>query len=365
MKKILVITNHSYMLYRFRLELIEALAENNEIVISMPFVGHEDDFAALGYRVIETEVDRRGVNPITDIKLFNNYRRLLKEEKPDFVITYSIKPNVYGGFAARLAGVPYCANVQGLGSAFESKLLSRLVSVMYKTALRRAETVFFENTEDERLFVSRHIVSQSKTTTVPGAGINLDKYQYAEYPENEKFHFLYLGRLMREKGMDELFDVVERLFSDRENFVLDLVGFFEDEYRDRIARLEALGVVRFHGFITDPRPYYAASDCVVMPSWHEGMSNVLLEAAAVGRPVVTTDISGCREAVDDGASGLLVRVKDQDDLYDKMKKMLHTDAASRKRMGEAAREKMKREFDKEKVVGLTLQSIKYRETRNT
>lgn len=358
MKKILIITNHSYMLYRFRLELIEALSEHNEIAISMPFVGHEDDFAALGYRLIETNVDRRGVNPITDIKLFNKYRKLLKEERPDFVITYSIKPNVYGGFAARLAGVPYFVNVQGLGSAFESKVLSALVSVMYKTALRRAETVFFENAEDERLFVSRRIVPQSKTTIVPGAGINLDKYQYTEYPENEKFHFLYLGRLMKEKGVDELFGAVERLYADGESFVLDLVGFFEDEYSESVKRLESLGVVHFHGFITDPCPYYAMSDCVVMPSWHEGMSNVLLEAAAVGRPVITTDISGCREAVDDGVSGLLVRVKDQDDLYDKMKKMLHTDAKARKHMGEAAREKMKREFDKEKVVGLTLKSMR-------
>lgn len=353
------------MLYRFRLELIEALAEHNEIVLSMPFVGHENDFAALGYRIIETNVNRRGINPITDIKLFNKYRTILEEEKPDLVITYSIKPNVYGGFAARLAGVPYCANVQGLGSAFENKALASLVSVMYKCALCEAETVFFENAEDERLFVSRHIVSDSKTAVLPGAGINLDKYQYSEYPKNEKFRFLYLGRLMREKGIDELFDAVEHLFSDGENFVLDLVGFFEDEYSERVTQLEQIGVVRFHGFITDVRPYYAMSDCIVMPSWHEGMSNVLLEAAAVGRPIVTTDIFGCREAVDDGVTGLLVRSKDPNDLYEKMKKMLHTDAEVRKHMGEAAREKMKREFGKEKVVGLTLESMKYRETRKT
>lgn len=358
MKKVLILTNHSYMLYRFRLELIEALAKDNEVVLSMPYVGHEDDFESLGYRCIETDVDRRGVNPVTDVKLFLKYRQLLKAEKPDFVITYSIKPNVYGGFAARLAGIPYCANVQGLGSAFESKTLAALVTVMYKTALRRARTVFFENDENAEVFTSRRIIPEGKVSVVPGAGINLSMYTFDEYPENDRLRFLYLGRIMREKGMDELFRAAERLHAEGEDFVIDLVGFFEDEYKSRVEHLESLGIARFHGFVTDPRPYYASADCIVMPSWHEGMSNVLLEASATGRPVITTDIPGCREAVDDGGSGFLCRVKDADDLYEKMKTMLRTDREKRRAMGVCAREKMEREFDKDKVVKMTIDAMR-------
>lgn len=138
MSKILIMTNHSYMLYRFRLELIQELRKAHEVVLSMPFVGHEEDFQALGIRCIQTEVDRRGMNPKTDFRLFLTYRELLKAEQPDMVITYSIKPNVYGGLACRMAGVPYCANVQGLGTAFQKRGLARLVTVLYKLALGKA-----------------------------------------------------------------------------------------------------------------------------------------------------------------------------------------------------------------------------------
>ena len=155
MSKILILTNHSYMLYRFRLELIQALMKSHEVVLSMPFVGHEEDFQALGLRCIETDIDRRGINPATDLKLFCTYQRLLKEEKPDLVITYSIKPNIYGGLACRIAGVPYCANVQGLGTAFQRKGLAQFVTVLYKLALGKARTVFFENRENAEEFCRR------------------------------------------------------------------------------------------------------------------------------------------------------------------------------------------------------------------
>ena len=152
MSKILMITNHSYMLYRFRLELIQALMKQHEVVLSMPFVGHEDDFQALGLRCIETDVDRRGINPATDLKLLCTYRKLLKQERPDLVITYSIKPNIYGGLACRMAGIPYCANVQGLGTAFQRKGLAQFVTVLYRMALGRARTVFFENEANAGFF---------------------------------------------------------------------------------------------------------------------------------------------------------------------------------------------------------------------
>lgn len=356
MSKILIITNHSYMLYRFRLELIQKLMKTYEVVLSMPFVGHEDDFNALGIRCIETNVDRRGINPKTDLKLFSTYRKLLKDEQPDMVITYSIKPNIYGGIACRMAGIPYCANVQGLGTAFQRKGLAQFVTVLYKLALSKAKTVFFENEANAAEFRKRKIIRAEKETVLPGAGINLDAYPYMPYPENDAIHFLYLGRIMKEKGMDELFAAMRRLHEKYgSKVILDLVGFYDDDYyKEQVDRLVADGIAVFHGFQTDPLPYYAAADCVVLPSYHEGMSNVLLEAAAVGRPIITSDIPGCREAVDDEKTGLLCKVKDSDSLYEQMCRMAGTSFAERQSMGQAAHEKMVREFDKQRVVTATV-----------
>ena len=184
MRKILILTNHSYMLYRFRLELIRELMKEHEVVLSMPYVGHEEDFQALGLRCIKTDVDRRGINPVTDIKLFHTYQRLLKSERPDLVITYSTKPNIYGGLACSMAEIPYCANVQGLGTAFQRKGLAQFVTALYRLALRKAKTVFFENKANAEEFCRRAIIPAEKETVLPGAGINMERYPYVPYPKN-------------------------------------------------------------------------------------------------------------------------------------------------------------------------------------
>ena len=357
--KILIITNHSYMLYRFRTELIRELMKDHEVVLSMPFVGHEEDFKAMGLKCIETEVDRRGINPKRDLKLFAFYRRLLKAEKPDMVITYSIKPNIYGGWACLLAGIPYCANVQGLGTAFQKKGLAQVVTVMYKTALLKARTVFFENQGNANEFLDRHIIPAKKVTILNGAGINLEAYTLRPYPENDRVRFLYLGRLMAEKGVGELLTAMKRLYEEMgDRVALDIVGFYDDEAcQTQAEELIAMGAARFHGFQSEPRPYYAAADCVVLASYHEGMSNVLLEAAATGRPVITSDIYGCREAVDEGVTGLLCTVKDAESLYAQMKKMALLSRQEREQMGLAARKKMERQFDKGMVVEKTIAAV--------
>ena len=359
MRKILILTNHSYMLYRFRKELIQTLMQDHEVVLSMPFVGHEEDFMAMGLRCIETEVDRRGIDPRRDLKLFAFYRKLLKAEQPDMVITYSIKPNIYGGWACMLAGVPYCTNVQGLGTAFQKKGLAQIVTVMYRTALLKAKTVFFENQGNANEFLSRHIIPERKVTVLNGAGINLDAYKTQPYPENDQVRFLFLSRLMAEKGVGELLTATKRLHDELgDRVALDLVGFYEDDACQ--AQAEALiqeGIAVFHGFQPEPRPFYANADCVVLASYHEGMSNVLLEASATGRPIITSNICGCREAVDEGVSGLLCTVKDADSLYEQMKKMALLPRSERERMGLAARSKMERQFDKNIVVKNTIDAI--------
>jgi len=356
-KKLMVITNHSYMLWQFRRELIGKLMEDYDVIISTPFVGHEDDFKAMGCTMIETDVDRRGINPKTDMKLYLTYRRLLKEHHPDMVVTYSIKPNVYAGYACRQMRIPYCVNVQGLGTAFQKKGLREIVIRMYKTALKKAKTVYFENKGNAKVFLQEQIIRREQMCLLKGAGVNLKYYTYQKYPENDKVHFLYLGRIMKEKGMDELFYAAKELQRKEVPFVLDLVGFFEDEYKEKIDKLVDAKIAVFHGFQEDPRPYYAMADCVVLPSYHEGMSNVLLEAAATGRPVITSNIPGCKEAVDDGKSGLLCEAEDWNDLYRKMSKIAQMSRIEREAMGVCGRDKMAQEFDKDKVVKKTIQGI--------
>lgn len=356
--KILIFTNHSYMLYQFRKELITKLQAQHEVVLSMPFVGHEADFHAMGLRCIETKIDRRGMNPKTDLKLLQTYRKILRQEHPDLVITYSIKPNIYAGMICAAMSIPYAANVQGLGTAFQKAGLAQFVTVLYRFALRKSKIVYFENKRNAQEFLDRGIIPDRKVVVLPGAGINLNEYPPVPYPDHSNIRFLYLGRIMKEKGMDELFSAMRRLYAELgERVHLDLVGFFDDDYEAEIQALVADGIADFHGFQTDPRPYYANADCVILPSYHEGLSNVLLEAAATGRPVITTDIHGCKETVDPGVSGLLCHVQDADSLYRQMRTMASLSPVQRRDMGLAARKKVEREFEKQMVVDETLKAL--------
>ena len=356
-KKLMVITNHSYMLWQFRRELIGKLMEDYDVIISTPFVGHEDDFKAMGCTMIETDVDRRGINPKTDMKLYLTYRRLLKEHHPDMVVTYSIKPNVYAGYACRQMRIPYCVNVQGLGTAFQKKGLREIVIRMYKTALKKAKTVYFENKGNAKVFLQEQIIRREQMCLLKGAGVNLKYYTYQKYPENDKVHFLYLGRIMKEKGMDELFYAAKELQRKEVPFVLDLVGFFEDEYKEKVEHLEQEGIIRFYGFQNEVRPFYEKAHCIVLPSYHEGMSNVLLEAASTGRALITTYIPGCKEAVDEGINGYLCKVKSAKSLYRKMHQFIELTKKEREEMGKNGRRKMQAQFDKDKVVEKTVKAI--------
>lgn len=338
----------------------------------MPFVGHEDDFAGMGCRCIETKVDRRGINPVTDLKLLKTYNRIISQEKPDKVLTYSIKPNIYAGLICSHKKIPYYANVQGLGTAFQKKMLAQFVGLLYKSAFRKVQAVFFENTGNAQEFINRKLVDGGKIVVLNGAGVNLEHYAYSPRSQSRlsseghtdayrrKIHFLYLGRIMKEKGVDELFSAVRRLYGEHSGrIVLDIVGFFEDEYKETVEKLQEEGIAVFHGFQEETRPYYAMADCVVLPSYHEGMSNVLLEASAVGRPVITSNIPGCREAVEDGRSGYLCEVKDAESLYEKMKQMMEKTPEEREEMGKCARKRMEELFDKKKVVEQTVTMIEH------
>lgn len=238
--RILIATNHSYMFYRFRKELVEALMQEHEAILSTPFVGHEDDLQAMGLRCIDTEIDRRSINPLKDMKLLKTYRKMLDEIQPDLVITYSIKPNIYMGSACKAKGIPYVTNVQGLGTAFEKPVLSSVVSMMYRSALRKAETVFFENEENAQFFLHKTIISAQQMKVLPGAGINLDEYPYVPMKDDGVCSFLFVGRIMKEKGVDEFFAAAKTIKAEfGEKVAFDVVGFYEDAYKETVDQLVA------------------------------------------------------------------------------------------------------------------------------
>ena len=357
--KILIISNHSYMLYRFRKELIQHLMIQHEVVLSMPFAGHEQDFTDLGLRCVSTQMARREIHPAGELKLFLTYWRMIRSERPDCVITYSIKPNIYAGLCCRILRIPYFANVQGLGTAFEIKKLEAHVTRLYRQAMSGAQMVFFENRSNALFFQAKGIVPPCRQTVLPGAGVNLDEYPVMPYPDHETFHFLYLGRIMREKGIFELFSAARQLHKKYGSRVfLDIVGFFDcEDLSVEIHDLEALGIAKYHGFQFDPRPFYSNADCVVVPSYHEGMSNVILESAAMGRPVIASRIPGCMEAVDAERSGYLCRSRDPSSLYSCMEKMLLLPREERARLGQAGRGKMEREFDRKDVIRQVMRSM--------
>lgn len=356
--KIMILTNHSYMLYQFRKELIQEFMKKYEVVLSMPYVGHEDDFKKMGCKCIETPIDRRGINPVTDLKLIRAYRRMLKSEKPDMVVTFSIKPNIYGGLLCGWMKIPFCANVQGLGTAFQKKGLAEFVTVLYRIAFHHVKKVFFENQGNAKEFRKRKIIPAKKQVVLKGAGVNLDRYRYCPSREENQIKFLFVGRIMKEKGVDELFYAAKKLKKEYgDKIEVGLVGFFEDEYKEQVEQLQEDGEVRFYGFQEDVRPFYENASCVVLPSYHEGMSNVLLEAASIGRALITSNIPGCREAVDEGINGYLCRVKSAKSLYQKMRKFVELTKEERKEMGKNGRRKMQAQFDKKDVVRKTVKAV--------
>lgn len=356
--KVMILANDAVGLYQFRKELICALLTQNEVIISLPNGNFIDELVADGCKFIDTPVDRRGINPVTDIRLFQSYWRILKSEKPDLVITYTVKPNVYGGFAARIAGIPYAVNITGLGTAFQSNgMLRKVVTQMYKLGCKNAKVVFFENAENCQIFLDEHIVREQQTCLLNGAGVNLEHYKITEYPAGDETKFLFIGRVMKEKGIDELFAAMRKLVAEGFTCSLDVVGIYEEDYKEDIAQGESEGWLHYHGYQKDVRPFIANCHCFVLPSWHEGMANTNLECAASGRPVITSNIHGCLEAVEDGVSGFLCKKQNADSLYEAMKRFCALPAEERKVMGLAGRKRMETVFDKRKVVEQTIRHL--------
>lgn len=354
--RILILANYDVGLYQFRKELIEELLKDNKVFISLPYGKLVEPLKEMGCRFFDAPVDRRGLNPFKDLELLIYYYELIKKVRPDLVITYTIKPNIYGSLACRALKIPYAVNITGLGTAFQKQgALRKIVTAMYKAALRTAKVVFFENCENRQIFIDEGIVPKDKTCLLNGAGVNLEHYCYQEYPtDTDETRFLFVGRVMKEKGVNELFKAMRMLRKEGVNCSLDVVGGLEENYEPMIQRFEKEGWLRYHGYQEDVRPFIKNCHCFVLPSWHEGMANTNLECAASGRPVITSNIHGCLEAVVDGKSGFLCEKQNVRSLFDVMKKLAEISKEERVRMGLSGREHMVKSFDKRTVISYTI-----------
>lgn len=358
-KKILVFANSASGLYDFRNELlVRLLGDGFEVHVSLPDGDTVPELAKEGCKIYHTPLDRRGMNPAKDMGLMAAYDRLIKAIKPDVALTYTIKPNIYASLCCRLHRIPYIVNITGLGSVFENGgPVQKLVVFLYRRALRKASCIFFQNERNREVF-DRMRIHGKRTRLVPGSGVSLDRHHFEEYPSREEpVKFLYVGRIMKEKGMDELFYAAKEIKKEVPGVVFELVGYHEDDYRELTARYEQEGIIRITGFQSDMHPFYRSAWAVLMPSYHEGMSNVILEAAATGRPVLASDIPGCREGFDEGATGFGFPPRDREALYAAMKKFLALPYGKKVQMGHDARKKMEREFDRQQVVDAYVEEI--------
>lgn len=360
MSKVLFLVNHDVVIYNFRLELVKRLLnDGHEVYISSPYGERIDELVELGCQYKNVELSRHGINPIKELKLLHHYRRVIKEISPDIVFTYTIKPNIYGGIASQSIGVPYVANITGLGTAVENKgFMQKITVFLYKIAFRKVQRVFFQNEENKQFFAERKI-ALGRHALLPGSGVNLERFSVLKYPEGETTEFVFISRIMKEKGIDQYLESAEYLRKKYPYTRFHICGFCEQAYEQKLKELGDKGIILYHGMVRDVREILLKTHCTVHPTYYpEGMSNVLLESAASGRPIITTDRSGCREIIVDGVNGFVVKQKDSKDLIEKLEMFLELSRQEQKNMGLAARTKVEKEFDRQIVVEEYMEELK-------
>jgi len=357
--KILLLANSDGGLMSFRQEVVAALlGKGYEVVVSLPDGNRIDEIRRMGCEIDIVEIDRRGKNPFVDLKLLFYYNRLLKRVRPDVVLTYTIKPNVYGGLACAAVGIPYIPNITGLGTAVERPgLLQKLTVALYRFAMRKANCIFFQNKGNEQFFACRDI-NNKVHRILPGSGVNLERFAPCPYPDSPVVRFLFISRIMKEKGIEEYFEAARYFRNRRSDVEFHILGACEENYSETLRVLSERNIVVYHGQQKDVRPYLAAASCLIHPTFYpEGMSNVVLEAASTARPVIATRRYGCMEAVDDGVTGYLFAERDTKGLFHAIDRFLALTQTQRADMGRKARAKMEREFDRNIVVDAYLKEI--------
>ena len=367
--KVVIARSKAWDLVNYQQGIVRALLDKGyEVVAVATPDASVSRITALGCRYVSLQIDNTGKHPGRDLLLLWRFFFLLRSEKPDVYLGYTVKPNIYGSLAAHLAGVKVINNISGLGRVFIQKnWITKLVTGLYRLALTRSAMVLFQNEDDRKLFSDKGIVKRVKTDRIPGSGVDLQSFSYQPVLGGEKsneIRFLYVGRIMWDKGIKELVEAAKLVRRNNPQAEFVLLGSVEQypsaPSREQIQTWEEQGIVRYLGVAEDVRGEMCKADCILLPSYYkEGLSRTLLEAAALGRPIITTDAAGCRDAVEDGVTGYLCKPRDYQSLADACMRLMSMSVAQRRKMGKAGRAKAELEFDEQIVIDRYLTCIEH------
>lgn len=365
-RKIVISVNSAWNIHNFRAGLVKALIRQGyDVMVMAPEDGHAQRLAALGCRFKLLAMDNNGTSPSRDLSLLVKYWRVLQSVRPLAYLGYTIKPNVYGSIAAHGLDIPVINNIAGLGATFiNNSVLTCLVKRLYRCSLGKSHRVFFQNADDRNLFVEAGLARPAVVDVLPGSGIDLQHFRPAPLPAlaQRRFRFLLVARMLRDKGIEEFVAAAQRVRQHVPNAEFQLLGPLDTHNPNAIAperlRLwEQSGLVRYLKEADDVRPHVASADCIVLPSYREGVPHSLLEAAAMARPIIATDVAGCKDVVEHGANGLLCQPRNAIDLADKMVQMMGLPQERRLAMGASGRRKVISQFDENIVIGKYLNAI--------
>ncbi|MXP76215.1 glycosyltransferase [Lachnospiraceae bacterium WCA-9-b2] len=359
MSVILVTASKDNNFYNFRKELILKLHEmGHELIMVCPYGRKIDYFTQLGCRFVDMDIDRRGTSVVKDLRLVIFYRKLLKREKPDIVLTYTTKCSVYCGFQCGRMNIPYIVNNAGLvESEKEASILQRILRVLYRIGFYKTKCMMYQNTR-ERDYVNTLLKNRVHYRDIPGSGVNLEEFTYRAYPKNDRLIFNYVARIVDFKGIKEFIECAKYIKGRYPDTRFVIYGDYDDDsYRDRMKALIEGGIIEYGGIQMDMKPYIEQANAVIHASYYEGMTNVVLEHSAMGRPCIGSDIPGVREGIEDGKTGYLFEVKNVDALIKAVEKFICLSDEERALMGKAARLKMEKEFDRNMVTDIYIEEI--------
>ena len=367
--KVLVLANDTTYTYNLRAALLKELINKNyEVYVLAEILNFKKELEELGCHLIDINIGRHGTNPISDIKLIFKYKKIFKKIKPDFIISYNIKPNVYGGLASKSIKTKFMPNITGLGTALEYPgLMQKITLFLNRIGLKKSYCVFFQNQENMDFFKKHKILSKNtKMVLLPGSGVDLERHKLLDYPKDGIIKFLYVARIMKDKGIDIYLETAKQIKEKYPNTEFHICGYCDDDkYKEILKQYEKENIIIYHGEQKDMIPFFKMCHALVHPSYYpEGMSNVLLEAAAHGRPIICTNRSGCRETVDDKKSGFVVPIKNTEEIIKSVKRIITMTNKERKQMGLNGRKKMEKEFDRQLVVEKYMEVINYDKKNN-
>ena len=366
-KKILISINTSWNIINFRLGLLQVLQkEGYQIIVLAPKDSYSELFQDYDFEYHDIEMNNKGTNPIEDLKLTISYYKILKKIKPDLMLNYTIKPNIYGTIAANLLKIPTINNIAGLGTLFVNEnFITKIAKYLYKYSQDKASKVFFQNNEDFELFTSSGLVDINKSDVLPGSGVNTEIFKPIEKTKNlEKIVFLLISRMLWDKGVGEYVEAARILTKKYPNVEFQLLGFLDVVNNSAISKEQMdtwvnEGIINYLGTSDNVKNEISNADCMVLPSFYrEGTPRTLLESASMAKPIVTTDNIGCKDVVNDGESGYLCKIKDAIDLASKLELIINMSEEERKAMGQKGREKIKKEFDEKIVIDKYLDAVK-------